>query len=334
MKKKKFNANDIIIVGLTKSVNFINLIWAVIKIIMGVFTPNYFLVASALFTLEIIATRSVCLKGLKSNDRDLDRKYMGIASLLLVLAGLLYMFYSMRLLFKSTSVLIEFGLFPSIILCVVSLLMLVVAIRGIKKVQKNNRYYHILKHIGFISACIDIMIAQMILLSYLKFDLPTKYNVYLSLLIGLLAIVFGVYNFFRSRYDRKKKKRVINIVANKGLKITLGNETEEWIAFNENLSKGKIKGRFFGEKFNRIRAEFYNVSVKEYKSQNEEFFNFLNHMDKYDIVTLWFGNKIESRINYKAILDCLRERGYYGKVILNTIDEYHGDIYSSVNIDI
>ena len=123
----------------------------------------------------------------------------------------------------------------------------------------------------------------------------------------------------------------INITAgeclNKILQEKYPNET--FIPFNEAMIKGGYNTKLFSEEFIIERSSIHNVSKEEYENKLALFLDFLNNINKYSEVILWFGDEPFCKKNIEIVILTLKEYRFLGNVTLNIVDEETGEIFNS-----
>ena len=120
----------------------------------------------------------------------------------------------------------------------------------------------------------------------------------------------------------------INITAGECLNNILKDKykDEYFIPFNEAMIEGSYTSRLFSKEFIIERSNTHNVSEEEYIFKLNGFLNFLENINSYDEVVLWFGDEPFCVINTNVILETLKEYDYKGKLTVNIVDELTGDI--------
>ena len=123
----------------------------------------------------------------------------------------------------------------------------------------------------------------------------------------------------------------IHITAGECLKDILEKRysQETFVPFNEAMMTGSYTAGLFSDEFIQERADTHQTSVAEYKEKLQGFLEFLNRMDLYDEVVLWFGDEPFCQANTRAVLQTLKERKFQGKVRLHIVTEETGDIKST-----
>lgn len=125
----------------------------------------------------------------------------------------------------------------------------------------------------------------------------------------------------------------INITAGEILNSLLSKKEGIWIPFNEAMNKGAYSNPLFSHDFCIERSKIHKVSLDEYITKISPFLNFLDNLEKYDQVTLWFGDDAFCIANYRTIINVLINKNYQGNIILNIVDENTGIIKKSNKIE-
>lgn len=125
----------------------------------------------------------------------------------------------------------------------------------------------------------------------------------------------------------------INITAGEILNSILSKDEGIWIPFNEAMNKGNYSNSLFSHAFFIERSKTHEVSLDEYLTKIKPFLNFLNNLEKYNQVTLWFGDDPFCVANYQTIIDELISKNYQGTIILNIVDENTGIIIKNKIIE-
>lgn len=185
------NKIDILSIGC-----FCGLLWAVIKLLIAIYEQSLYLFASALFSICLVCAKTLCLWSSLQNNAMQKAIVHKLSCALLMLGGLFYGLYNVRLLHGESVA--NYGLIPSIAIAAVSFYLIVNAIVQLAKVRKKDRLHRDIRVITFISACMNIVLTQMCLLAVELPDLDQIYNVYLALGIATLTVLLGGYCFFKS----------------------------------------------------------------------------------------------------------------------------------------
>lgn len=99
-----------------------------------------------------------------------------------------------------------------------------------------------------------------------------------------------------------------------------------FVPFNEAMLRGTAAAPLFSDAFIAERAAALGVSGESYREKLSGFLDLLDRLGEYEEITLWFGDEPFCAVNRETVLRALRERGYAGEVILNTVEETSGEI--------
>jgi hypothetical protein len=176
----------------TKIAFAFSIFWSIAKILMGIFSSSIFLFASALFTLALCFSKFTCLQGIKKDEKLLTKKYFIFSSMLIIISGVFYAGYSLRLLFGHIPK--NYGIIVAITIATFSFYCMVNSIINLFRYKNSSPYYRTLRVISFIAALTDIMLTQMSLLIVCMPEMSQLYNVYFALGIGIITVLLGVIN--------------------------------------------------------------------------------------------------------------------------------------------
>ena len=104
---------------------------------------------------------------------------------------------------------------------------------------------------------------------------------------------------------------------------------ETFIPFREAMIQGSYTAKLFSQDFINERAAVHNVSPALYTENLRPFLEFLTHIRNYDRVVLWFGDEPFCNANKKVVIQTLKEYGYQGALLSNTVVEETGEIIKS-----
>ena len=102
-----------------------------------------------------------------------------------------------------------------------------------------------------------------------------------------------------------------------------------FVPFGEAMITGTYTAKLFSEAFMQERADTHKVSLQVYKQKLQGFLAFLTDIKSYDNIVLWFGDEPFCQANVKVLLQTLKEYGYQGEILLNTVEEETGDIVTT-----
>lgn len=128
------------------------------------------------------------------------------------------------------------------------------------------------------------------------------------------------------------KSMRINITAGEQLNriLEIKYQNENFIPFNEAMTKGTYTAKLFSESFIEERAKTHSVSITKYKEKLNGFLTFLTSVELYNEVILWFGDEPFCNENRKIVLQTLCDYNYQGKIVVNTVVEETGEVIKSI----
>ena len=101
---------------------------------------------------------------------------------------------------------------------------------------------------------------------------------------------------------------------------------ETFVPFREAMIEGRYAAPLFSAAFIRERAAFHGVGEAEYREKLAGFLDVLARPEAYDEIVLWFGDEPFCVENRETVLAALKQSGYRGSILLNTVIEETGDI--------
>lgn len=176
---------------------FFGVLWAVIKTAIGVYEASRFLIAAALFSLAVGFSKFICLIGMVKYNNAYQKRLIELFSLFIVLSGIFYGYYNLRLLYAPS--MMNYGLIPSIAIAAVSFFMFTKAIVNIFLNRKRTVYRRFLNVVSLITALTNIMLTQMCLITVQNPETDPIYNIGFALAIALFTIGAGIYCMIGSR---------------------------------------------------------------------------------------------------------------------------------------
>ncbi len=116
----------------------------------------------------------------------------------------------------------------------------------------------------------------------------------------------------------------VNITAGKELNKLLAakHPEEHFVPFNEAMIHGCRPEPLFSEDFIRERALHHGVSENSYRSNMQEFLEFLARIRDYSTVVLWFGSEDFCTANLRTVQETLKQFAFHGSVTVHIVNEY------------
>lgn len=199
VKEKAKQHNIVLLISL-----IYNFVWAICKILVGVFNQLYFFSISGASTLLFGFIKRVYLKNYKNDDVD-ERIGKSITiSILLMVSSALFAFYMARLFFISETK--QYGIIMSIAIATFSFVDLVLSIFNYVKVKESNDILLIsFKECSMVSSCYAITLTQVALLSATQTP-ANFYNALTGTILGVLSICIGLHIFISALKYKKSNK--------------------------------------------------------------------------------------------------------------------------------
>lgn len=181
-----------------------NFVWAVCKIIFGVFSASYFFCISGASTLLFGFIKKVYLKHF--NNEDLNEK-LGKSitiAILLIISSALFTFYMARLFFINEAK--EYGMILSIAIATCSFTELGFALYNFYQAKKtNDTLLQSFRGCSLASSCFALVLTQVALLSACETPSNT-YNGITGVILGSFSILIGVYLLIIALKEKIKNK--------------------------------------------------------------------------------------------------------------------------------
>lgn len=186
------------------------------KMIIGILSMSFFTCASALYTYTIVITKIYILYGIsqtKNNTAD-QYNYYQRSGKLLVVAGTIYMIYSIILLFHPVNT--QYNKYMAIAIACFTFSELALNIRGII-VERNHKMplFHALQIVNLASSCICLVLTQTAILAFTSIERGVQHNIssngFIGILMGTLSTILGIYLVIHSdhfMYGKDIKKYI------------------------------------------------------------------------------------------------------------------------------
>lgn len=168
-----------------------NFIWAVCKILFGVFTSAYFFCVSGASTLLFGFIKQVYLKHIKTDDEQLKKGKSITIAILLIVSSALFTFYMARLFFIDE--VSNYGLIMSITIASFSFSELGISITEFVKARKtDDLLLQSFKGCSLASSLFAIVLTQVALLLATGSS-NNFFNELTGSVMGIFSILIGVY---------------------------------------------------------------------------------------------------------------------------------------------
>ena len=117
-KRRLFSFENMTLVFAMISIG-LNIIFAIVKIVFSFIISNYFFLISGIFTACLILAKFVCVKGIKENNKKFKTKNL-IISIIVLLAGIIYIVYSLRLILYKDYNLYNYPMYMGILISLIA----------------------------------------------------------------------------------------------------------------------------------------------------------------------------------------------------------------------
>lgn len=193
--KKKYRSMQI-----TGASCFGNTFVALGKFILGIYTLNFYICVSGLYTLGMVSARACALTGI-IKEREVARQYpyYRFSGIILITASMAYITYSIRLLQHPQNN--SYNEITGITIAAFTFLELGLNFRGILIERKNKTpLFYALKIINMASSLICLALTQTALLSFQETGTEnSRWNGLMGILMGSIAVLLGVMMIQRIR---------------------------------------------------------------------------------------------------------------------------------------
>lgn len=170
-------------------------VWAVCKIVFGVFSKGYFFCVSGASTLLLGFVKRMYLNNYKNDDFETKRAKSITIAILIIISSALFGFYMTRLFFFDS--MREYGLILSIAIATFSFGELGIAIYNFLKAKKSKDILQqALRGSSLASSSFAITLTQVALLSAMQTP-ANNFNALTGLIASAFSVLVGVYLLLR-----------------------------------------------------------------------------------------------------------------------------------------
>lgn len=180
------------------------------KLAMGVISLSFFTCVSAFYTFGIVIAKVCALKGLTNeNNNGKQYSYYRLSGMILIIASVLYVIYSTRLLFYPADN--YFDKYAGIGIAAFAFTELGLNIRGvIRERHDHTLLFHAIKMINLASSLICLVLTQTAILSFTHeltpdYD-PSVSNGLMGILMGTAAALIGLIMLRRVRKIKREQE--------------------------------------------------------------------------------------------------------------------------------
>lgn len=177
------------------------------KLIMGLVSLSFFTCVSAFYTFGMVFAKCCALAGIfKETDKKQQYRYYILSGIVLIIASLLYIGYSIRLFFHPITS--SYHMYVGIGIAAFTFTELTINIRGVFIERHNHTpLIHAIKMINLASSLICLVLTQTALLSFAdtnNTDIHSNANGLMGIIMGSIATILGIVMIFRIKQIQKK----------------------------------------------------------------------------------------------------------------------------------
>ncbi len=170
-----------------------NLVMALAKVLLALFSRTYIFLVCGAINLCLGISKAECYDGIKKNARGIDfNRKNNIISALFITSGVLYSYYMLRFLLFNPKT-FDYTEILGITIALVSFIEIGMAIYGILKIHKSSHFYRNIKIINLATASCAIVMTQIAILSFTKYENSYLYNGITGLIVGVFMIILGIF---------------------------------------------------------------------------------------------------------------------------------------------
>ena len=157
------------------------------KLILGIISLSFFTCASAFYTLGMVTAKLCALTGIiKEEDTAQHYKYYKLSGTVLIVSSLLYIIYSIRVLFNPITS--TYHMYVALAIALFTFVELAINIRGVIVYRHNHTpLLHAIKMIDLASSLICLVLTQTAILSFTE---GTGHNLQIN--VGIFGVLMGI----------------------------------------------------------------------------------------------------------------------------------------------
>lgn len=164
------------------------------KLIMGVLSLSFFTCANAFYTFGMVIAKCCAFVGIvKEEDIQAQYRYYKLSGIVLIVSSLLYIIYSIWLLFHPTTR--TYHMYAALAIATFTFTELTVNIRGVIVYRHNHTpLVHAVKMINLAASLICLVLTQTAILSFTPeaVDVHPSVNGFMGILMGSAAGILGI----------------------------------------------------------------------------------------------------------------------------------------------
>ncbi len=181
----------------------LNILMFIGKVTLSFIFNIYFLI-SGIINLVVCFSKIICLKGINKDNKYI-KKYNKLIGLCLMVAGLFYSVYMMRLIFTDIEI-FNYNMVLGITIALVSFIELSVAIIGIFRIKEKGNYYINIKLINISTALTAISLTELALMSFAYQGDSRFIDGLFGVIIGFIILLIGIYILISFKYTLVSKE--------------------------------------------------------------------------------------------------------------------------------
>lgn len=179
------------------------------KLVMGLLSLSFFTCVSAFYTFGMVAAKGCAMSGsVKELSAESQYRYYQCSGLILIIASVLYMIYSVRLLIHPVNS--TYSAYVAINIAAFTFVELTMNIRGVMIERKNRTLLvHAIKMINLASSLICLVLTQTAILSFAS-DQANHHpatNGFFGIIMGGVASILGVSMLIRIYIIHQKERQ-------------------------------------------------------------------------------------------------------------------------------
>lgn len=183
---------------------YYNLLFAIIKVIFGIYTKSYFFIVSAFYSLCFGFAKKSYFDGVKAakDDASSDYKYYGRIAFFILLGGVIYSIYMGRLFFVPSD--FNYGMYLGLGIALISFIEVFIAVKGFLKTK--GVLTSALKCISLASSSLALSFTQVAITSFSSEINSSNGNAIGGIVFGGICIAIAVYMFIKLMIFKHKTK--------------------------------------------------------------------------------------------------------------------------------
>ncbi|HWQ74132.1 MAG TPA: hypothetical protein VN441_02340 [Syntrophomonas sp.] len=164
------------------------------KLVMGILSLSFFTCVSAFYTFGMVVAKYFALSGiLKARNRGEQYRYYTLSGIILTVASLLYIAYSVRLFLHPT--IAVYHMYVALAIASFTFAELAINLRGVIRERRNHTpLFHAIKMINLASSLICLVLTQTAILSFTnpQMEISASANGLIGIFMGACATMLGI----------------------------------------------------------------------------------------------------------------------------------------------